>query len=101
MVAHFLKKQEYTKVHFTLLILKKNLVPWFNGNKVDVSKVIKSILIGAHLHIPNIYTSRKKLKFEKKKKNYVKGPTMLIGATKCITTTEFEISFLSYRNIGV
>jgi hypothetical protein len=38
----------------------------FNGNKVDVSKEINFILIGIHLHIPNIYTSRKKLKFEKK-----------------------------------
>jgi hypothetical protein len=44
----------------------------FDGNKVHVSKAINSTLIGAHLHIPNIYTSRKKkLKFEKKN-NYAK-----------------------------
>jgi hypothetical protein len=50
-VAHFVKKQKSTKVH--------------------VSKAIKPILIRAHLHIPNMYTSR--IFFEiKKKKNYVK-----------------------------
>jgi hypothetical protein len=29
------------------------------------------------------------------------GPTMLMAATKCVTSIKFEISFLSYRNIGV
>jgi hypothetical protein len=42
----------------------------FNGNKVHVSKAIKSILIEAHLYIPNIYTFKKKLK--NKKTNYVR-----------------------------
>jgi hypothetical protein len=37
------------------------------GSTVKNQKIIKSILIGTHLHIPNIYTSRGKiLKFEKK-----------------------------------
>jgi hypothetical protein len=65
-VAHFLKKQKSTKVHFTVLKFWKFLVQ-FNGNKVDVSKEIKSILIRPHLHIPNTYTSRKKIEIWRKK----------------------------------
>jgi len=29
---------------------------WLNGNKVHVLKAIKSILIGAHVEIPNVCT---------------------------------------------
>jgi hypothetical protein len=46
-VAHFVKKQKSTKVH--------------------VSKAIKPILIRAHLHIPNMYTSRIFFEIKKKK----------------------------------
>jgi hypothetical protein len=64
-VVHFLKNQEFTKVHLIVLFLKILLVSWVHGNKGHVSREIKSILIGTHLHIPNIYTfRRKKLKFE-------------------------------------
>jgi hypothetical protein len=38
---------------------------------VHVPKAINSILIGAHLHIPNIYTSRQKTEIWEKN-NYVK-----------------------------
>jgi hypothetical protein len=59
MVAHFLKKQEFTKVHSTMLNIEILWYHRFNGNKIHVSKAIKFILIGAHLHIPNIYTLEK------------------------------------------
>jgi hypothetical protein len=68
-VVHSFKKQESTVVHF--IEFEFFWYHGFNGNKVRVSKSIKSILIGTHLHIPNIYTSRRK-KLKKKKKNYVR-----------------------------
>jgi hypothetical protein len=37
----------------------------FNGNEVHVSKAIKFILIGAHLHIPNIWTFKKNWNLKK------------------------------------
>jgi hypothetical protein len=64
-LAQFLKKQESTKVQFTMFIFLTFWYHGFNGNIIYVPKEIKSILIGAHLHIPNIYTSRRK-------ENYVK-----------------------------
>jgi hypothetical protein len=63
-VVHFLKKKKFAKVckspFYSVKILK------FYGTKG--SMVIKSILIGACLHIPNIYTFKK---FKIEKKNYV------------------------------
>jgi hypothetical protein len=44
----------------------------FNGNKVNVLKTIKLILIRAHLHISNIYTSREK-------KSKLKRKTIMLG----------------------
>jgi hypothetical protein len=35
---------------------------WLNGNKVHVSKTIKSILIGEQVDIPNICTFGKKVR---------------------------------------
>jgi hypothetical protein len=60
MVVHFLLYQEFTKVDSTMLNIEILWYHKFNSNKIHESKAIKFILIGAHLHIPNIYTFRKK-----------------------------------------
>jgi hypothetical protein len=44
-VAHFLKKQEFTKVHSIMLSFYFFWYHGFNGNKVLVSKAIDSTLI--------------------------------------------------------
>jgi hypothetical protein len=66
-----LKKHESTKIQFTMFFFVFFCFWYhgFNGNIIYVPKEINSILIGAHLHIPNIYTSRKKNWNLKEKKN--------------------------------
>jgi hypothetical protein len=55
---------EKTKVHknpfYNVKCFRNSAYHGFSGNKIHVSEKIKSILIEAHPHILNIYTSRKK-----------------------------------------